>query len=55
MAEVLAEACPARLKRIGVLDEFGEVGDLEYLKKRFKLTAEDIRQTTREFLQWKRD
>lgn len=23
-------------------DEFGEVGDMEYLKKRFHLTAEDI-------------
>lgn len=55
VAEVLAESCPARLKRIGVQDEFGEVGDVAYLKKRFKFTAEDIRQTTKEFLKWKRD
>lgn len=55
VAEVLAETCSARLKRVGVHDEFGEVGDLEYLKQRYKLTAEDIRQTTKEFLEWKRD
>lgn len=55
VAEVLAETCPTRLKRIGVRDEFGEVGDLEYLKQRYKLTAEDIRQTTKEFLECKRD
>lgn len=55
VAEVLAESCPARLKRHGVQDEFGEVGDVDYLKKRFKFTAEAIRQTTREFLECKKD
>ena len=39
VAEVLAENCPCRLKRIGVEDEFGEVGTQEYLQERFKLTA----------------
>jgi len=42
VAEVLAENCPCRLKRIGVEDEFGEVGTQEYLQERFKLTAEHI-------------
>ncbi|MFW5780741.1 MAG: transketolase family protein [Bacillota bacterium] len=42
VAEVLSEECPSLLKRVGVKDEFGEVGDQEYLMQRFNLTAEDI-------------
>ena len=42
VAEVLAENYPIRLKRIGIEDEFGEVGTQDYLKQRFKLTAEHI-------------
>lgn len=42
VAEVLSEQCPTPLKRMGIHDEFGEVGDVEYLKKRFGLTAQDI-------------
>jgi len=43
VTEVLAEAQPTRLRRIGVRDCFGEVGDLDYLKNRYGLTAEHIR------------
>jgi transketolase len=43
VAEVLAEAQPTLMKRIGVADSFGEVGDLKYLKHRYGLTAENIR------------
>ncbi|MDR1172023.1 MAG: transketolase family protein, partial [Bacteroidales bacterium] len=42
VAEVLAENCPCRLKRIGVEDEFGEVGTQEFLQERFGMTAEHI-------------
>lgn len=42
VAEVLSEQRPTLMKRIGVNDEFGEVGTLDYLKKRFNLTAEHI-------------
>lgn len=42
VAEVLAENCPVPMERVGVNDEFGEVGDVGYLKKRFGLTAEVI-------------
>jgi transketolase len=42
VAEVVSENYPVLLKRIGVNDEFGEVGALEYLKERFGLTAENI-------------
>jgi transketolase len=38
VAEVLAESCPVPMERVGVEDEFGEVGDMDYLKKRFNLT-----------------
>lgn len=42
VAEVLAENIPVPMERVGVNDEFGEVGDVEYLKERFGLTAENI-------------
>ncbi len=42
VSEVLSENAPCALERIGVKDMFGEVGDVEYLKKRFELTAQDI-------------
>lgn len=42
VAEVLSENCPTLMKRIGIEDEFGEVGTQEYLQERFKLTAEHI-------------
>ncbi len=42
VCETLCENVPVPVERIGVHDSFGEVGDMEYLKKRFHLTAEDI-------------
>ena len=42
VAEVLSEKRPTIMKRIGVNDEFGEVGDLAYLQERFGLTASNI-------------
>ncbi|MCK9526316.1 MAG: transketolase family protein [Limnochordia bacterium] len=42
VAEVLAENHPVPLERVGVQDFFGEVGPLDYLQKRFAMTAEDI-------------
>ncbi|MDO4942820.1 MAG: transketolase C-terminal domain-containing protein [Lachnospiraceae bacterium] len=42
VAEVLAENISCPLERIGARDRFGEVGDLDYLKKEMKMTAEDI-------------
>ncbi len=44
VAEVLSEHRPTLLKRVGVNDEFGEVGPLDYLKQRFGMTAENIYQ-----------
>lgn len=42
VCEVVAENIPVPVEKVGVHDTFGEVGDMEYLKKRFHLTAEDI-------------
>ncbi|SHE31772.1 transketolase [Marinitoga hydrogenitolerans DSM 16785] len=42
VAKVVSENYPVPIEMIGINDEFGEVGDVEYLKKRFKLTSEDI-------------
>ena len=42
VAEVLSENNPALLKRIGIEDEFGEVGTQTYLLERFKLSAGHI-------------
>ena len=42
VAEVMAEAGVGRLERIGVRDEFGEVGSQAYLQERFGLTAAEI-------------
>ncbi len=48
VAEVLSENHPTLLRRIGVRNEFGEVGNLEYLKERFGLTARHIREKAAE-------
>ena len=42
VAEALGEYCPVPLQRVGVPDEYGEVGSQEYLMKRFNLTDEAI-------------
>lgn len=42
VAEVLCETAPVPMERIGVKDLFGEVGPVDYLMKRFEMTAGDI-------------
>ena len=42
VSEVITSSCPVPLERVGVRDVFGEVGNQEYLMKKFGLTAEDI-------------
>lgn len=42
VAEVLVENRPVPMERVGVQDEFGEVGPAPWLKERFGLTAKDI-------------
>lgn len=42
VAELLAEKAPTPLRRVGIEDLFGLSGEVDELKKHFKLTAEDI-------------
>lgn len=42
VAEVLAQECPTPLEMVGVKDEFGEVGPVDYLAERFGLVAKNI-------------
>jgi len=42
VAEVLSENCPTPLKRVGICDQFGQVGTQDDLMVHYKLTAADI-------------
>jgi transketolase len=42
VAEVLTEDYPVHIRAIGVQDHFGEVGKIDYLKKKYHMLAEDI-------------
>ncbi len=53
VAEVVVENAPVPMERVGVQDQFGEVGDIEYLKKKFHLTAEDIVESVKRVLKRK--
>ena len=50
VASYLAETRPTKVLRMGINDEFGEVGKLDYLQKRFGLRAEDLVETVRKAL-----
>lgn len=50
VAEVLSEHCPTRMKRIGVKEQFGQVGKVEYLKEVYQLTSRDIAEVAKELL-----
>lgn len=54
VAEVLVETKPVPMARIGVQDEFGEVGRMPYLKKRFNLEAVDIVAAAKNVIERKR-
>ena len=42
VAEVLVENCPTVMKRVGVMDHFGEVGKKDFLMEKFGLKAKNI-------------
>ena len=50
VAEVLVESKPVPMGRVGVADEFGEVGPQSYLEERFKLTAPFIVEKAKEVI-----
>ena len=47
VAEVLCEDAPAPLVRLGAQDRFGEVGNVDYLKKVLHMSVEDIKNGAR--------
>ncbi len=52
-AEVLLEECPVPAKAVGVKDHFGEVAKIDYLRKKYEMTAEDIVKAVQEVLKKK--
>lgn len=50
VAEVLSELCPTRVGRIGVREQFGQVGKKDYLMEFYKLTARDIAEKAKEVI-----
>ncbi len=50
VSEYLSETYPTLIRRVGVHDEFGEVGTQQYLQQRFKLTAEEIVRSAKELI-----
>ncbi len=54
VGEVLLENDPVPMERIGSKDKFGEVGDIEYLKKAFKMTSFDIINQTQKVISRKK-
>ena len=54
VAEILVENKPVPMERIGIQDLFGEVGDMEYLMKKYHLTADDIVEIVKKVLSRKK-
>lgn len=50
VASCLALNCPTPVEMVGVQDEFGEVGPVNYLAERFKLNADEIVAKTKKVL-----
>jgi transketolase len=55
VAEVLGEHCPTHMMRLGVNDEFGAVGPIDYLRKRYGLNVEHILDEAEKLLKIKKD
>ena len=53
VAEILGENLTTPMKRIGILDLFGETGSREYLFEKFKLRAEDVAQAAKDVIKRK--
>ena len=53
MAAFLLQRCPVPFRIVGVGEEFGEVGDMNFLLKRFKLESDYIVSAVNEVLKRK--
>ena len=54
VCEVLMQEYPAPLRAVGVQDRFGQVGKMPFLKKEYRMTAEDIVKAAQEVMALKR-
>lgn len=54
VCEVLGESSGAKVERVGAKDCFGEVGDMDYLARRFELDADSIVRAVRRTIERKR-
>jgi transketolase len=54
VAEVVVENEPVPMERVGVKDQFGEVGKTPYLQERYGLTAKEIVKAVKRVLERKR-
>ncbi|MGD1818534.1 MAG: transketolase family protein [Pleomorphochaeta sp.] len=50
IANLLAKERPTKMRMVGINEEFGQVGTLDYLKGYYKLTAEEIYKQAKEIL-----
>lgn len=50
VCDVVCGDCPVPVEKIGVQDEFGEVGPEDYLRKRYRMSAEDIMEKAKKAL-----
>lgn len=50
VAELLSEQYPVHIKRLGIRDEWGEVGRLDYLAERYGLTPHRVSEAVRSFV-----
>lgn len=54
VTEVVCDEYPVPVKRVGINNRFGEVGPVDYLKKQYGLTAEDIAAAAKEVIKLKK-
>lgn len=54
VCEVLMEECPVPLRAVGVQDQFGQVGKMNYLKEVYQMRAQDIVKAVKEVLALKK-
>ena len=54
MAEVLTDQYPIPLKRVGVMDTFGESGEAQELLNKYGLTAGHIEEAARQAIAMKK-
>jgi len=54
VAEVVAESHPVPLVRVGIKDQFGEVGKEDYLAQKFEIGVSNILEAARHAIQMKK-